>query len=59
MEKGVASQPDISADEAVKLYDEKIAETKALMDVLFAKAGAGVNLLTQYVQNFNGVGLGW
>ena len=36
-----------------------LAETKALMDVLFAKAGAGVNLLTQYVQNFNGVGLGW
>ncbi len=36
-----------------------LAETKALMDVLFAKAGAGVNLLTQYVQNFNGVGFGW
>ena len=32
MEKGVANQPDISADEAVKLYDEKIAETKALME---------------------------
>ena len=32
MEKGVANQPDISADEAVRLYDEKIAETKALME---------------------------
>ena len=32
MEKGVASQPDMSADEAVRLYDEKIAETKALME---------------------------
>ena len=32
MEKGIASQPDMSADEAVKLYDEKIAETKALME---------------------------
>ena len=32
MEKGVANQPDMSADEAVKLYDEKIAETKALME---------------------------
>ena len=29
MEKGVANQPDMSADEAVRLYDEKIAETKA------------------------------
>ena len=26
MEKGVANQPDMSADEAVRLYDEKIAE---------------------------------
>lgn len=32
MEKGVSSQPDMTADEAVKLYDEKIAETKALME---------------------------
>ncbi len=32
MEKGVANQPDMSADEAVRLYDEKIAETKALME---------------------------
>ena len=32
MEKGVANQPDMSADEAVRLYDEQIAETKALME---------------------------
>ncbi|MDP5001670.1 MAG: DUF1599 domain-containing protein [Flavobacterium sp.] len=32
MEKGIADQPDISADEAVLLYDEKIALTKALME---------------------------
>lgn len=36
-----------------------LAETKALMDILFSKAGAGVNLLTQYVQKFQGVGFGW
>jgi hypothetical protein len=32
MEKGVAQQPDMSAEEAIKLYDEKIAETKTLME---------------------------
>jgi len=32
MEKGVSNQPDISADEAVKLYDEKITLTKTLME---------------------------
>ena len=32
MEKRVANQPDMTADEAVQLYDEKIAETKALME---------------------------
>jgi hypothetical protein len=32
MEKGVAQQPDMSAVEAIKLYDEKIAETKTLME---------------------------
>ena len=26
MEKGVANQPDMTADEAVQLYDEKIAK---------------------------------
>ena len=32
MEKGIADQPDMTADEAVLLYDEKIALTKALME---------------------------
>jgi len=31
LDKGVADQPDIQLDEAVKLYDEKIAQAKALM----------------------------
>ncbi|WP_297333004.1 DUF1599 domain-containing protein [Flavobacterium sp.] len=32
LEKGIASQPDLSADEAARLYDEKTAQTKALME---------------------------
>ncbi len=32
IEKGVVEQPDLSLDEAVKLYDEKVAGTKALME---------------------------
>lgn len=31
LEKGVVAQPDLGAEEATELYDEKIAETKALM----------------------------
>ncbi len=31
LEKGIADQPDLSAEEATRLYDEKIAETKQLM----------------------------
>lgn len=31
LEKGVAEQPDILADEALELYDQKIATTKQLM----------------------------
>lgn len=31
LEKGVASQPDLSLDAALKLYDEKVAVTKQLM----------------------------
>ena len=31
IEKGIADQPDLSYDEAVALYDEKIALTKQLM----------------------------
>jgi hypothetical protein len=31
LEKGIADQPDLEADEAAVLYDEKISETKALM----------------------------
>ncbi|MDT0684753.1 DUF1599 domain-containing protein [Autumnicola psychrophila] len=31
LEKGIAEQPDLEADEAAVLYDEKISETKALM----------------------------
>lgn len=32
MEKGVATQPDLSAEEAIQLYDEKVALTKKLME---------------------------
>ncbi|WP_291275696.1 DUF1599 domain-containing protein [Flavobacterium sp.] len=32
MDKGVATQPDLSAEEAIQLYNEKIAITKALME---------------------------
>ena len=32
LEKGVVEQPDLSEEEAAKLYDEKLAETKALME---------------------------
>ncbi len=32
LEKGVADQPDLSVEEVTKLYDEKIAETKQLME---------------------------
>lgn len=32
IEKGIADQPDLSYDEAVALYDEKIALTKQLME---------------------------
>lgn len=32
MEKGIAAQPDMPAKEAIRLYNEKIAETKALME---------------------------
>jgi hypothetical protein len=31
LEKGVVDQPDLSVDEATKLYDEKVAITKQLM----------------------------
>lgn len=31
LEKGIADQPDLDAEEATRLYDEKIAETKQLM----------------------------
>tara|TARA_R110000850_G_C9994021_1_gene467320 strand:- start:92 stop:637 length:546 start_codon:yes stop_codon:yes gene_type:complete len=31
LEKGIAEQPDLNLEEATALYDEKIAETKALM----------------------------
>ena len=31
LEKGIASQPDLNAEEATQMYDEKIAETKTLM----------------------------
>ncbi|APG60188.1 DUF1599 domain-containing protein [Christiangramia salexigens] len=31
LEKGIASQPDLGPEEAISLYDEKIAETKELM----------------------------
>ncbi|MFK7050010.1 DUF1599 domain-containing protein [Flavobacterium columnare] len=32
LEKGVATQPDLNTEEAVKLYDEKIQITKNLME---------------------------
>ncbi len=32
MDKGIAKQPDLSADEAIRFYDEKIATTKSLME---------------------------
>lgn len=32
LEKGVAQQPDLQNEECVLLYDEKIAETKTLME---------------------------
>ncbi|MBC9797054.1 DUF1599 domain-containing protein [Sinomicrobium weinanense] len=32
LDKGVADQPDLSVEEATKLYDEKIAQTKTLME---------------------------
>ncbi|MEO8515487.1 MAG: DUF1599 domain-containing protein [Flavobacterium sp.] len=32
LDKGVADQPDLGVDEAVKLYDEKIKSTKELME---------------------------
>jgi len=32
IEKGVVEQPDLALDEAIKLYDTKVAETKALME---------------------------
>lgn len=31
LEKGIADQPDLTPDEAISLYDEKISETKELM----------------------------
>lgn len=31
LEKGVVEQPDLTLEEAVQLYDEKVAETKQLM----------------------------
>jgi hypothetical protein len=30
--KGIAQQPDLTADEALKLYDKMVQETKALME---------------------------
>lgn len=32
LEKGVAEQPDLSAEEAIRLYDKNIAVTKSLME---------------------------
>lgn len=32
MDKGVATQPDLSPEEAIQLYDEKVALTKKLME---------------------------
>ncbi|CAL65414.1 protein containing DUF1599 [Christiangramia forsetii KT0803] len=31
LEKGIAIQPDLNPEEAIKLYDEKVSETKELM----------------------------
>ena len=32
LEKGIAEQPDMPLEEAIKLYDKKIAQAKALME---------------------------
>ncbi len=32
LEKGIAEQPDMPLEEAIKLYDEKIAQAKTLME---------------------------
>ena len=32
LERGIAEQPDLNVDEATKLYDEKVALTKDLME---------------------------
>ena len=32
LEKGVVEQPDLSVDDAIKLYDEQVAITKQLME---------------------------
>ena len=32
LEKGVVEQPDLSVEEVTRLYDEKIVETKQLME---------------------------
>jgi len=32
LEKGVAEQPDLSAEEAIELYDKHVGETKSLME---------------------------
>ncbi|WP_267740332.1 DUF1599 domain-containing protein [Myroides injenensis] len=32
LEKGVANQPDLTAEEAIDLYDEKVADCKTLME---------------------------
>ena len=32
LDKGVAEQPDMSLDEAIQLYDKKIAQAKTLME---------------------------
>jgi hypothetical protein len=32
MDRGIATQPDLSAEEAIQLYNEKIAITKSLME---------------------------
>src|SRR5690606_14017931 len=32
LEKGVVGEPDLSTEQAAKLYDEKVAITKALME---------------------------
>ena len=43
LDKGVAKEPDMNLDEAVRLYDEKIAQAKKLMEAkttITAKLGA-------------------